>query len=80
MKNELPVCPLNDGKGEDAWLEGLESLLEELKFDEELPFKNAEDIWEEVCYILEEEDLYLTDPQKVLVRALFDKVWPQFKG
>jgi hypothetical protein len=80
MKNKLPPCPLNDGQGEDAWLEGLEDLLEELKFEEELPFQNPDEIFEEVCYILEEEELPLDEGLKTEIRKLFDQLWPQYKS
>ena len=79
MNNPLPKCPLNEGEGEEAWFEGLESLLEELKFDQELPFKDPEEIWEEVGYILEEEGLQLTEIQKISIRKIFDQLWLQFK-
>jgi hypothetical protein len=79
MKNQLPKCPINDGEGEEAWTEGLEILLEELKFDEELPFKDPEEIWDEVGYILEEEELQLTELHKSALRKIFDGLWPQFK-
>lgn len=81
MKNQLPKCPFIDGEesSQDAWSEGLEILLEELKFEEELPFKDPEEIWEEIGYILDEEDLQLSDPQKAVLRKIFDQLWPQFK-
>ncbi len=80
MKNKLPVCPLNDAEGEEAWLDGLDLLLEELKFEEELPFHDAEEIWEEVIYALEDEELVLTDELKAQIRTLFDQLWPQYKA
>ncbi len=80
MKNKLPICPLNDAEGEEAWLDGLDLLLEELKFEEELPFHDAEEIWEEVIYALEDEELVMTDELKAQIRSLFDQLWPQYKA
>jgi hypothetical protein len=84
MKNTLPPCPLVDPQSpnsqtEEAWIEGFEELLADLKFEEELPFKDPEEIWEEVCYILEEEELVLTDELRFSLRKLFDQVWPEYK-
>jgi len=85
MKNILPVCPLiegnsDNGNSEETWKEGLASLLEDLKFNEELPFRDPAEIWEEVCYILEEEDMELTESLKNALRKIFDQLWPVYKS
>jgi len=83
MKIILPACPLieensKNKNSEEAWSEGLSLLLEDLKFNEELPFKDPEEIWEEVCYVLEEEDMDLTEPLKNSIRKIFDQLWPEY--
>ena len=79
MKYILPICPLNDGEGEAGWMDGLDLLLEELKFDDQLPFKDPEEIWEEVGYILDEEELVLSVEQKNELRKIFDGLWIRYQ-
>src|SRR6185312_14643422 len=41
----LPTFPWNEGEGEEGWFEGIDLSFDTWKYDEHLPFDDAEMVW-----------------------------------
>ncbi|MFE7043279.1 hypothetical protein ACFU9X_28710 [Streptomyces atratus] len=48
------------------------------KYDEEMPFDDAELVWQELLDRLVEEDVSLTTEQQRIVRPIFDRLWATY--
>lgn len=71
----LPTYPWTDGEGEDGWFEGIDLSFDTWKYDEHMPFHDADHVWQELLDRLEEEDVSLTVEQQRTVRTIFDRLW-----
>ncbi|MFI2433035.1 hypothetical protein [Streptomyces sp. NPDC018693] len=76
---ELPTFPWNDGEGEQGWFEGIDLTFDTWKFDDHMPFDDAEVVWQELVERLEEEDVELTADQERVVRRIFDGLWRNYR-
>ncbi|MEU9607437.1 hypothetical protein [Streptomyces sp. NPDC048057] len=75
MTTTLPVYPWTDGEGEEGWFEGIDVSFDTWKYDEEMPFDDAELVWQELLDRLVEEGVSLTTEQQRIVRPVFDRLW-----
>jgi hypothetical protein len=78
MTTTLPVYPWTDGEGEEGWFEGIDLSFDTWKYDEEIPFDDAELVWQELLDRLAEEDVSLTTEQQRMVRPIFDGLWATY--
>jgi hypothetical protein len=79
VAEKLPTFPWNDGEGAEGWFEGIDLSFDTWKYDEHMPFHDAELVWRELLDRLEEEDVSLTAEQRRTVRPIFDRLWASYK-
>lgn len=72
------MYPWTDGEGEEGWFEGIDLSFDTWKYDEEMPFDDAELVWQELLDRLVEEDVNLTTEQQRIVRPIFDRLWATY--
>ncbi|MFD8321488.1 hypothetical protein [Kitasatospora purpeofusca] len=75
MATTLPTYPWTDGEGEEGWFEGIDLSFDTWRYDEGMPFDEAEPVWQELLDRLAEEDIRLTTEQRRIVRRIFDRLW-----